>query len=185
LADTDEIQVNKEGTPIIMKGAPGRRKNIILEPANRTIAEVLRRKEQALGIDPIITVAKENPESPDVLHQIMLALGQEAASIAFERSEAERNGTETSNLSIRRVNALKAIGDTWLKRKEQIASRGVDLESSAFKSLFNFIMETFRDALNSCEVRPELIETVFAKFAQIVGGEDWEGEARNRMKHIV
>ena len=185
LADTDEIQVTKDGSPIVMKAAPGRRKNIVLEPATRAVAEILRRKEQALEIDPIITVARGNPESPDVLHQIVLALGAEAASIAFERSEAERNGLETSNLSIRRVNALKALGDTWLKRKEQIVSRGIDLESAAFKALFGFIMETFRSALDSCELKEEHIETVFAKLAQVVGSDDWEDEARNRMKNIV
>jgi len=185
LAASDEIQVNQEGKPIVTKAALGRRKKVTLEPATAMVAAILVRKEQAIADDPITKVAKDNPESPDVLHQIVLALSNEAASIEFERKEAERNGQDTGGLSTRRIAALKAIGDTWLKRKEQIAAREIELESPVFAAMFNFIMETFRDALNGCEVRPELVETVFAKFAKLISDDNWKADARNRMKNIL
>lgn len=185
LADSDEIQVKSDGTPIVMMQKPGRKKDVTLDPATPEVAEAIRRKNETIEADAILEVARENPESPDVLQQIMLALGEEAASIGFERQEAERKGEETSLISNRRISALKAIGDTWLKRKEQIASRGVDLESPAFKVLFEYIMGTFRGALEDAGLQGEMVETVFAKLASLLNDESWEAEAKRRMKSIV
>lgn len=185
LADSDEIQLKKDGTPIVMMAKPGRKNDITLDPATPEVAERLRRKQEVIEEDSILGVARENPESPDVLQQVVLALGEEAASIGFERQEAERQGQESSLISNRRIAALKAIADTWLKRKEQIAARGVDLESPAFKVLFDFIMTTVKEAMNSAGIRDEMIETVFAKLASSLGDDSWEAEAKRRMKSIV
>lgn len=185
LADTDEIQVDRHGKPIVMMTKPGRKKQITLTPANDTVAEILRRKAEAEDRDPILRVAKTDPESTDVLHQIVLALGGEAASILFERTEAERRGEETSGLSVRRIKALEALAGTWLKRKEQLVSRGVDLDSPAFRAVFQYIVTTMQESMSSLGLRSELIETVFAKFSKVVDSEEWGTEARNRMKHVV
>jgi len=66
--------------------------------------------------DGVVIEAESTPESPEVLSQVILGIAEEAASLRFERQEAERNGTDSSTLSMRRVAALKAIGDTWIKR---------------------------------------------------------------------
>ena len=182
IADSDDIQVRKSGEPVVMRDKPGRPKKMInLTPANPIVAEILKRKEAAIEADPILNIVKQNPESADVLGQIMAALSTEAASIEFDRKESERKGCDSGSLSQRRIQALKAIGDTWLKRKEQIAEVDIDFDSPSFKTLFEFIMENFREAMNACEIRGELIETVFSKFAKRVGDKDWEAEARNRM----
>lgn len=185
LADKDVIQTKKDGVPIVMMTKPGRKKDVSLEPVTPEVAEMIRRKNETIEDDTILEVARENPESPDVLQQIVLALGEEAASIGFERREAERKGDETSLISNRRIQALKAIGDTWLKRKEQITARGVDMDTPAFKELFKFIMNTFRGAMEDSGLQDEMVETVFAKLANSLGDEGWEAEAKRRMKHIV
>jgi len=184
VTDKDEIQVNKEGVPVSMKGNPGRPKTVVMEPVNRVAAAVIQLKSDAMLNDPVLKIAREKPEDPDVLHQIIMALGEEAASIGFERTRAEQNGEKTSELSVRRIGALKAIADTWLKRKDQISSRGIDMNSPAFRVLLKFIMETFQESMSSSGARPEMVETVFAKLAKMMGDE-WEAEARNRMKHVV
>jgi len=183
LADTDEIQVNKNGIPIVMMAHPGRTKNPKVEPANAFVAELIRRKDEAIKADPIIAAARDKPDDPDVLQQVIVAFGEEAASIGFERAEAERKGEETSGLSLRRINALKALAETWLRRREQMASKGIDIDSPSFKAMFGFIMDTFKEAMLSCGVRGEMVETVFAKLAQMMNGE-WENEAKNRMKNV-
>ena len=185
LADADVIQVKRDGTPIVMMTKPGRKKDVVLGPATPEVAEKMRRRDEIVAADAILEVARDNPESPDVLQQVVLALGEEAASIGFERLEAERNGQESSLISNRRIAALKAIADTWLKRKEQISSRGVDMDTPAFKTLFNFIMMTFKEALNDAGLAPEMVETVFAKLSSSLGDEGWVAEAKRRMKSIV
>lgn len=181
ILDDDVILTNKAGYPVVT-----RKENHIEkpDPADQEIEERLRRKRRTITQDPILKSATNKPEDPDVLQQIILALGEEAASLKFERAEAERGGQDTSGISTRRVNTLKALGDTWLKRKDQIIARGIDLGSPAFKALMKFTVETFQQALVSAGERPEMVEAVFTRLAKMMGDE-WASEARERMKVVI
>lgn len=180
LADSDEIVIGPNGGPITMTGNPGRKKNPELAPANDRVAEQIRAKEIHLRSDDLLEAVHQNPEASVVLNYVMEGLAEEAASLGFERQEAERTGQPTSQISLRRVNALKAVGDAFLKRKEVLTNNSVDMDSPAFKRLFSYIMDTFRDALIAAGSRPEMIETVFANLAKKLD-EDWQKEATKRM----
>lgn len=189
LADTDEIQTNKFGDPVVMKGSPGRKAadvtlQSVAAPANATVAAILQRKAASLAHDPVYCQTQRAPDSPDVLHQVMLGLSEEAASLKFDRDEAARNNESTANLSAKRVQALRAVGDTWLKRMDQMAGKIIDLDAPGFQAVFTLLMETMREAMNGAKLRDEQIETVFAKFAAMINDE-WKVEAKNRMKNVV
>lgn len=183
LLDSDVIQTNKFGDPIVMKRAPGRKTAVDVGPANRVIAVLLQRKQHTLDTDPVLLKTKKSPDSPDVLHEVIVGLSEEAASLKFERDEAAREGKDSSGLSAKRVQALRAVGETWLKRMDQVSSKLVDMDSPAFTALFKFLMDTFKEAMNSAKMRPEQVETVFAKFSAMVNDE-WKAEAKNRMKSV-
>lgn len=184
LAKTDEIQTKKDGTPIVMKKEPGRNRDVVLTPTTPTVDALLKRKDAAIKADPILQAIINDPESTDVLHVIMLALAEEQASIRAERVEAERNGKETSSFSVRRLNALRAVVDTWLRRKDQTASKDLDFKSPGFRAVFRYIMETFKEALDSCGVTPGMAQTVMARSGKMFD-DDWEKEAKNRAKRAV
>ena len=179
----DTISLNQEGLPIIMEGRLGKPKKVddVLPPATPLIGDLLRVKQSHLRTDPIIQAAESTPESSEVLNQVMLAIAEEAASLRFERMESERRGTDCSTYSMRRVAALKAIGDTWIKRKEQINNRVIDLETPAFQALFQFISETFVRAMQNAGLRSELADSVIAQFAKLLD-DTWKNEAKSRMK---
>lgn len=180
LADTDTIVFNSEGAPVVMNGSPGRPAKTELQPINEAVGEVMKQRRQALNEDDLLEIVKANPESAAVLDFVMVGIAEEAAALGFERQEMERRGQPTSQVSVRRIGALKAIGDSWLKRKDQIAAQGVDMDSPAFKRLFSFIMQTFKEALLSAGERPEMIETVFASLSKKLDT-DWQREAVKRM----
>ena len=163
-----------------MQGSPGRPTKIELAPINDVVGEVMKQRKAALLDDDLLEVVKSNPESAAVLDFVMVGIAEEAAALGFERNEMERRGQPTSQVSVRRIGALKAIGDSWLKRKDQIASNGVDMDSPAFKRLFTYIMETFKDTLAAAGERPEMIETVFAGLSKKLDS-DWQREAVKRM----
>jgi len=176
LADKDVIQVTKKGDPVVMMAKPGRRLDdgvITLEPANDTIAELMKQKQSIMERDPIIETARTAPESTDLLHFVMVALAEEASSIGFERQEAERQGAETSNISTRRINALTKLVETWLKRKDQITTKEIDLKAPTTRALFQYVFEMFKDAMESSGLEPETTETVFAKVAKVLESEQW------------
>lgn len=181
---TDTIDLNEKGQPQWMHNNIGRPRQKTLAnvapPANQLVGDLLVIKQASMRSDPIILASEATPESAEVLNQVLLAIAEEAASIRFERQEAERNGHETSSLSMRRVMALKAIGDTWIKRKEQIQHQAVDMDSPAFQELFKYISETFSRAMTAAGVRQELMDSVFSQFAKLLD-DDWKREAKSRM----
>lgn len=182
LHDTDSIILKADGEPYIMNTKPGRKANPKIQAANEVVGEKVRQKNIQEDHDPLLRTIKSNPDGNKVLDHILTGLAEEAFSLKFERSEAERQGQATSAISVRRVNALKALGDTYLKRKEQISTSSVDMESPAFQKLFEFILETFRGAMEDSNLRTEMVETVFAKLTKRLEN-NWEEEAKNKMKN--
>ena len=182
VAKTDTIKTNKGGEPVWMTGKPGRKAAPRQYPiASEAIAEAIRRKDELLSRDEILIATRDQPESSAVLHEVMVALADEAASLKFEREEAERRGDATSQLSARRARILKDVGETWLKRKTQLSQESFNPDSPEFEVIFGLISETFKKAMLDAGCRPEMVETVFAKFAAMLTDE-WKSEARNRVK---
>jgi hypothetical protein len=180
ITDLDSIVLSASGDPIVMAGKPGRKKKPELNPANERIAEQMRAKDMHMQADDLLDAIRQNPETNTVLDFVMEGLAEEAASLSFERQEAERTGNPTSQISVRRINALKAVGDSFLKRKEIMTNNSVDMDSPAFRRLFQYIMDTFKEALLSSGTRPEMVETVFANLSKRLD-EDWQREAQKRM----
>lgn len=184
LGEGDTLCLTTEGTPIFIERQVGRPPDAlsqVLPPSTPLQADLLRIKEGHLRSDAVIQTLETDPESLDVLQQVMLAIGEEAASMRFERMEAERKGEDTSTLSMRRVQAMKALGDTYLKRKEQIANKSIDLDSPTFRALFEFLCETFTKAMQATGLRDEQCDTVMSQFAKMLD-DTWKNEAKNRMK---
>lgn len=200
---TDQILLHpKTGLPITMDTEPGRKnKTAPIVPVNNSstlsasnqaqvamssvqmnIANQQLNKINTLMTDKILGNVVNNIESGDVLNSVIEGLAEESASLKFERSEAERKGENTSQLSIRRISALKAVGDAWIKKKEMLSNQMVDMDSKAFKILFGFIAETFRRACDDAKVRPEMAESIFANFGKMVDAEEWLKEAKSRME---
>lgn len=182
---SDQIVIKTNGEPITMKGQPGRKAKIELEAVSENVAEILEAKEQALEQNELVTAIKDNPEGDAALNYVVEAMAEEAASLEFERNEAERKGEDTSHLSMRRARVLKALGDTLLRRREKLSASSLDLDGKAFEVTFKFLMETLRLTLDKdCNIRSEQIETIFTKFSKRIG-DGWKEEAKARMRTLA
>lgn len=181
IANSDAIQTDSDGVPICMAGKLGRPQKVTIEPVNEKVGELVKKKKEFIEEDDLFATVSDNPEKSEVLDYVIKALAEETASLGFERTEAERKGEPTSQISLRRVNALKATADTWLKRREQLTANSIDLDSLAFKRLFKYITETFNEAMQDAGLRPELAESVFASFSKKVSDDAWDNEATKRM----
>jgi len=181
VAGTDTLVFNKDGNLRTMQGKPGRKSKVALQPLDDDIAEIVEAKEEHIETDPLLQVLQNDPESDSVLDMVMLGLAEESASLEFERHEAERHGRDTSTHSLRRSRVLKATGDMFLKRKEQLVANAIDLDSPAFETLFKFMMETFRESMTEANLRPEHVETVFSKLSKRLES-GWKEEARARIR---
>jgi len=182
---TDEI-VFVGGKAITMNKVPGRKKATpVPKPPKATTpknAQMQADKIAFLDHDPLLNQIEQGVESEDILLLVMRGFAQEAASLEFERLSAEAEGKETSAVSMRRVNTLKALGDAFLKRKDQLSGKTIDMESPAFSRLFAFMVDTFREGMLAGGVPRDQAEVVFARLSDRMADETWEQEARNKMK---
>lgn len=179
--DRDEIVLSNEGTPVVMRGKPGRKPKQLLKPVTPQIGEVVAAREAHQEHDKLVRDIKREPEGESVLHSILLGMATEAASMEFERKEAERHGQEATGISSRRARVLKGMADTVLKKKSLEQGGLIDLDSPAFRALFAMMLETFKENMKDAGCRSEVIETVFQG---LVGSldEGWKEDARQRMK---
>jgi hypothetical protein len=180
--DHDEIMLASDGTPVIMRGKPGRRPKTQLKPVTPQIDEVVRAKQEHLEGDNLAQEVRRDANGEQILDQILLGLAQESASIEFERMEAERHGQDTVNISAKRARVLKSMADTVLKKK-QIASGGlIDMDSPAFRALFGMMLGTFKESMIQAGCRPEIIETTFTNLVKTLEDPGWKEDARQKMK---
>lgn len=184
--EEDAPDLLEDGSPLFQNKPVGRPQKTelhdVMPPATKTVGDLIKVKAAQIRTDPIVQISEENPESSDVLHHAIKGLAEEAASLRFERMEAERQGTDSSQISVRRINALKTITDAWLKRKEQLNSKAIDLESPAFKKIIQYIGETIALSLQDAEVQDELADSVMNSFYKRLDDESWVSEAKARMK---
>jgi hypothetical protein len=182
---TDELVV-VGGNLVTMRGTPGRRPKPpppkMPAPATTLVAELVAAKQHLVDTDQLLAQLDVDLDDEAILYHVMRGFAEEAASIRFERLEAERQGTETSALSGRRINALRTLGDTFLKRKELLANKVIDLNSPAFIRLFKFMLDSFREAMINGGVPRDQTESVFTQLSKRMADETWESEARTRMK---
>ena len=101
----DQIMLASDGTPICMRGKPGRKPKAQLNPVTPQIAEVEQARQEHISQDPLRHAAKKDAESDEVLNGIIAAMADEAAAIEFERGEAARHGQDTTNHSSKRAGA--------------------------------------------------------------------------------
>lgn len=181
--DLDEIMISSDGTPIVMKGKPGRKKKVVLTPVNAVAAHICQAREEHVSSDPLLETVKSDADSDKVLTDILAALAEDAAVIDFEKEEAFRHGIDASNLATKRARVLKGMSDIWLRKRNMMDGGVIDLDSPMFKELFSLLLETFRDVLFESGVGEEHIETIFAKLISSFD-EIWKEDARRRMRQV-
>lgn len=181
IAHDDQIMLNKDGEAIVMRGRPGRKPKVDLQPVNENVGEVMEARQDHIINSDLVMEAGNNPDSDGVIDNILSAMADEAAALEFERLEAERHGRDASGISAKRARVLKGMADVWLKRKQVAASATLDLDSPGFQVAFTFMLETVRGSLEDAGARPEFIETIFTKLSKRLG-DGWKEEAKARVK---
>lgn len=183
----------KNGRPSTMKGLPGRpsqqagsvQPDLPSEMGQVIAPEVTRNfnaKKKSVSMNPLYQQICDDPYGDPILSQIMKELAEEAAALKFERKRADQQGRDAIALSVRRVDTLQRISDTWFKRREQLASKSVDLRSQAFRRLWLYILETFMEAMESAGVPEATAGNVQMTLGRKIQEGDWIENAKEAMR---
>ena len=184
VGEEESIQVKSSGQPCVMRAKPGRNFAPNIAPVSAVAKELMEKRKAAIVGSPLVKQVRADPDSVEVLEQVMVVMAEEAESMSFDRREAELQALPTSIISSRTITALRGLADLWLKRKDQTTAEwDVDFGSPKFGALMKFILQTVHDAMNHAGARPELIETTFARVSERLDEATWVNEARARMKN--
>jgi hypothetical protein len=184
----DRLPLKKNGDPIYSKKPTGRRrgaKTSGLPPVSEQVKVLMEYKADAIESDPLVLIARRDPTSPEALKHVMSGLAEEAASIGFERLEAERNGERTSHLSIRRTTVYKTFVESYLKHMEISVEREkshLDLDGPAFQRIFHTIVRTFGEAMDEASVDPRVAEIVLNRFIKTISDDEWQARVKVAMQ---
>ncbi len=178
----DEISIAGDGSPIVMRGKPGRPTKSPLAPVTPQIATISAVREDYMDNNPVTREVERNPDGEDAFNLILKGMADEAASIEFDRLEAQRNGQDASDLATKRARILKSIADLLVTRKKLQDGGMIDLESPVFQILFKLILQSFREAMEDAGTRSEHIETIFAKLVSKLADPSWKEDAKAKMK---
>jgi len=175
----------KKGRPKKVQGTPAQVVALPVfsppAPPNPKV-DILREKRRAIKKDRLVRSVNKDAGSASILSYVIQELAEEVAALKFERIQSEKqNKDDVSQVSVKRVQALRTLGETWLRRREQLAANELNIDSPSFQALFKFISDTFAQALINSNVRPEVIEVIFSNFSKLLT-DDWKNEARGKVK---
>ena len=103
-------------------------------------------------------------------------LADEIFALKYERERLESDEKDISNVSGKRVTAIKALIDTYLKKRELNAHQNLDFKSDQMKVVMRLIFTKMQDSLKQCGWKPEAIQTYFQAFQKSM--ENFEVEAQ-------
>jgi len=138
-------------------------------------AQVAEARQQFIAEDPVVKTLTHKPDSPVLLTALRMEIAKEAASLHFQRIEAEKYGKDTAQTSTRRIDALTRIAHIELEIKK-LAPDSLDVRSEKFQKVFNMFIEFMREAAKET-LQPEAIDLFFNRFSTMLEG--WEEKAEN------
>lgn len=188
---TDHIETKPDGTPVVMHGLPGRPAKSAVQaiPAAQQASnhnfKNHQSKHAAIARDPLVRLAQVNPDAKSVADQLLQEATEELAALKYERQAAEQRGESSYQLSVKRIASLVQLSNVWLKRFDSnLGSGQVDLASPGVKALINFLIETFRDALDQSGMPQSGSDGVLAKMTKMMDA-SWTVEAEARIKSSI
>lgn len=136
------------------------------------VAEEVRARKRYVEGQELVQAAKGDSTTGQVVDLLVLEIAEELGHLKWERREAAKNGKNTANYSIGRMNSLKNLAELLLKRREADRDEELDLKSPRFQAVFKIWMEFFSDSMEKAGVEPKVIDLVFQQMkANMV---DWE-----------
>jgi hypothetical protein len=167
-------------TPPARRG-PGRPRKI--EPAPDVAAlehhaSVMLERTRHVDGDALVVAVKARTDAKDTLRLVMRGLAEEAASLEFQQRELAKRGRDTAQVSSRRVDALRKLGDLALRVREA-DGEALNLSSEQATKLFTLWIERIRDVANAL-LAPEMVDVFLSRLAASM--ESFERDAEERLR---
>lgn len=164
-----------------LKRGRGRPKKINPKPTTQDLiyhAEMVRQKAAFIDADPLVQSTRNRQEAIEVLHRVKEEVAREAASLHFTRIEEEKYGKDTSQMSSRRIGALREIAALELEIRKLGVSM-IDVRSERFQKIIKYFLDTIREAATEVST-PEQLNLLFNRLETKL--ENWEEQVQDLLR---
>jgi len=180
-------------------GGNGKNKNIIVFPSGKTMdpkdmgadfvvggsgqiptGELLDPADVKRDLRDRVAFVKDQPlvrnltdgASAQAMDTLLVEIAEEISHLKWERRKAAKDGKNTAQYTVARVNGLRALAETLIRRKEASIAENLDLKSPRLQKIFKIWMQFFYEAMEKSDVSSEIINVVFQQMkADMIG---WE-----------
>jgi hypothetical protein len=136
------------------------------------VNEEVRARKRYVDSQELVRSACDGSSTGRMMDLLVHEITEELAHLKYERRKAAKEGKNTANYSVGRMNSLKGLADLLLKRREADRDEELDLRSPRFQAVFKVWMEFFSEAMDKVGVEPKIIDLVFQQMkADMI---DWE-----------
>ena len=122
-------------------------------------AQIAEAKGKFIDGDSVVQASVRRAEPMAMLAVIKTEVAKESAALHFQRIENEKFGRDTSQVSSRRIDALKKIADIELEIKK-LGGDTIDVTSEKMTKVFTFFIGTVRSILEE-NLTPEQLDLIF------------------------
>lgn len=160
-----------------IKRGPGRPKKVNPKPTTDDLlyhAEMIRQKGEFVAQDPLVRSTKTRQEPIETLQVLKAELAEEAAALLFTRIEEEKYGRDTSQISTRRISALREVANIELEIKK-LGITEIDLKGERFQKIFAHLLNCVKEAAEEV-LSAEQADLLFNRMETKLEG--WEEQAQ-------
>ena len=129
----------------------------VLDPVD--VKQDLRERIKFVKSQPLVKSISEGSEG--TMELLLLEVAEEISHLKWERRKASREGKNTSAYTIGRINGLRSLAETLIRKKEADTSDKLDLKSPRMQKLFKIWMQMFYTSMEKSGVSEEVINVVF------------------------
>ncbi len=141
-------------------------------------AKMVAEKAKFIDVDPVVLAARKHADPMAMLAVVKSEVATEQAALHFQRIENEKHGRDTSQVSSRRIDALKKIADIELEIKK-LGADVIDIHGEKFQLVFKLWIEAIREV--AVEVLgPEQVDLFFNRLQTKLEG--WEDRASETLR---
>jgi hypothetical protein len=175
MAEIDLDDIVKEPLDSIVRG-PMPLANL---PANLPDMTVMSPEE--VTDDQICISIKEDDIADNVLKAIVYGMAEEQASLKTLRTKRQKEGKDTSGVSLKRGMLLKYMSETMIQKQALMGVAGdIDLHSPKFREVFKMFLETISDTFDEVKIPSEFKEMFFHALSKNLEG--WENRAESAIR---
>jgi hypothetical protein len=173
---------SKGGHALKVARKPGRPRKVERMPTTSDLeyhAAMSAAKDRYIQNDPVVKAAlARGMDAASSLRTIKAEVAKEAAALRFQRTENEKYGKDTSQLSSRRIDALVRVAHLELEIK-RLGAESIDFRGAEMRKVYEIWIGVIREVAE--EVLPaQQFDLFFNKL--LTGLDGWEARAEDALR---